>query len=248
MNAILDRDSELRALWSTCAGGQATEADWTALYKLVRDVLSHCNAPELARRQEGRATLIDEYFNQKVFLPMRPDLRGPDHCGALVVFFRRYLRDGSGLPLPPPPPPGPGGPDEPDLGGFTDLDQMLREECGTTAADVSKSAQAFLTSLRTEQQWAWLLLRHGFCPDTDERTPLVQLARAHQIPAYHHRAGKLGINHQWDAGLDSFKGTMLGQWLEQALGASVSRENYACVGAALEILCFQALTEGEEPQ
>lgn len=245
------RDQELVDLWGRCSGRDPdripTDADWRQLYVLVRGVLERCNAPELSRLSGERADYIDEYFSEKVFLPMRPGLRGPDHCGALVVFFRRYLRTlagskaGASESVSPPEPTEP--PDPPVSPTFRDVDRILREDCGRTADQVSEAAIAFLSSLTTDRYWASVMLRHNFCPDDEHRIPLQTLAHQHQIPSYHYRAGRLGINHQWHAGLGVFRGTIVGQWLEETLGAPISAEKSESVGAALEILCFHALRQ-----
>ena len=206
-----DRDAQLRLLWVRCSGPHATTTDWTQLYQLVRLVLINCHAPELGAWPEERSTAIDEYFNQKIFLAMRPGLRGPDHCGALVVFFRRYLRDfidgrkrteafsadaDADADTAEENPSGDSGSNH-----FVDLDEILRYGAGRTAEQIALSAENFLSRLRTEKKWAWQMLRYSYFPDPSHRVPLATLAATYQIPSYHYRAGQLGINHKPDQGM-----------------------------------------------
>ncbi len=253
-------DRELRRLWALCASDRATEVDWTALYHFVRRVLTQCNVPALSKLPEERSVYVDEYFNQRIFLGMRPGLRGPDHCGALILFFRRYLLtvlSGSNSVSLSPENMSPGEDegmgavldDNPDPSAchepFKDVDRILAEECGKSVAQVSSAALKFLAALKAEDTCAWLLLSEGFCPDAGEKVPISQLAKARGIKSAHYRASQLGINHQWDSGLDSFKDTTLGNWLEETLGRALSANIRDSVWGALEILCFHALTDQE---
>lgn len=242
----LERNAQLRLLWKRCSRPAATESDWRQLYEFVRDELSACNAPELNGIPDDRAACIDEYFNQKVFLAMRPDLRGPDHCGALVVFFRRYLRDrldGLKRLVPPPEEASEGGALEETRGAneFVDLDQVLREGCGKSVEQIARSAEEFLSVLKADKEWAWLMLRHNYFSDADARVPLIHLAARHHIPSYHYRAAQLGINHSLEQGVEHFRGTIIGRWLEDVLGRQISVADIDCIEAALQILGFQAL-------
>lgn len=253
-------DRELRRLWLLCSGDNVTEADWTQLYFLVRHVLTHCNVPALSKLPEERSVYIDEYFSQKIFLSMRPRLRGPDHCGALILFFRRHLLTiltGSHSVSLSPEEGTPG--DDERMGGlldddpdpyachepFKDVDRILAEECGKSVTHVSAAALKLLSKLKAEDTWAWLLLREGFCPDADDKVPVVRLAKERGMKSAHYRASQLGINHQWDSGLDSFKDTTLGSWLEDTLGRELSENIKDSIWGALEILCFHALTDQE---
>jgi hypothetical protein len=126
---------------------------------------------------------------------------------------------------------------------FRDLDWTLREGCGKTVAEIAGSAQQFLDHLRREEEWAWLMLRDGYFPDPDQRVPLSTLAKRDQIPAWNYRAGRLGIKHDSDENVELYRNTMLGDWLEQALGRAISVEIIDCVRAAIEILGYQALMD-----
>jgi len=245
-------DLLLSRLWARCeVNGGSSEADWSALHRFVSSVLMNCNAPELGGLPDERRAYVDSYFVDKIFLGMKPGSR-PYHCGALVVFFRRYLRSeldrvAKLVPL------GEEQADEGEEGGsererrapddFQDLDRVLREGCGKTVEEVARSAEQFLAHLQREEEWAWLMLRDGFFADQGERASLSTLAEVHQIPSWHYRARRLGINHKGGKDPELFRNTMLGAWLEEALGRPISREVDECVKAAIEILGFQALRE-----
>ena len=249
-------DLELRRLWRLCADQHASEADWKLLYQLVVRVLMHCNAPVLASMPDSRPIYIQEFFVDKIFQTMGPAVRGPDHCGALILFFNRYLLtkkrsigdhvgvfpavdvgiDGGGAT---------GAESENKLPDgyepFKDVDETLKEQCDKTIEDVLKAATEFLDRLQATDSTAWRLLRHGFCPDADEKMSLSAVGRTYDFPTPHYKAARLGITHSFEAGLDTFRGTVLGSWLEATLGRTLSMEIAESVWGSLEILCFQAL-------
>lgn len=237
-----DWDRELHDLWRRCASTTASEGDWRQLYQLVHQVLLRCNAPELAGLSDNRQTYIDEFFSQKVFLAMKPSARGPDHCGALILFFRRYLRDNlrsdnrlisestNEREA-----------EETSEIGVGDLERLLPSHCGVTLEHVTSCATEFLDDLKANDEWAWLMLRYNFFPDKEDSIPLSHLAQRHQIPSYHYRAAQLGIKHRCEQGVEQFQKTMLGSWLEKALGTRLSDDQSECVDAAFKILGFVAL-------
>lgn len=91
-------DRSLNQLWKR--RDALSPQDWQKLHGLVHEVLGgiffreHEGIPG-AGESSGRRDLVDDFFADKVF---RPVTRGAHlgrgiHSGALIVFFRNYLRD-----------------------------------------------------------------------------------------------------------------------------------------------------------
>ncbi|WP_217127085.1 hypothetical protein [Hydrogenophilus thiooxidans] len=76
---------------------------------------------------------------------------------------------------------------------------------------------------------------------------------SYQIPAYHSKVRKLGINWKIKKGertattVEAFRKTRIGQWLERS-GIAIAHDQIAAIHCALNILCDVALSMTEHPK
>jgi len=220
-------------LWRLRA--RLSPAEWEQLYQLVYRVIerSHClhQLSPLEKRHH-----IDSFFHDKVFLPTtKKNFKENElfHDHALIVFFCRYLGRildepylKRAVPLF----------DDNDFAAPPNQDEaILLRESGLSSEQVKLSARQFL---QNSEEWVRLYLALHTCPD--DSLPLKRLAAHYQIPAYHHRAKRLGITRKKGEFEKYYDKTFLGQWLI-SLGIQAKLENQALIELAFKILCEEAL-------
>jgi len=246
-------DAELVDLWARRAELSPTE--WERLYRLVHAVLGSYHPKELASLNEDPAFYIQDFFIHKA---MSPSVGHSEinHAGSLRVFYKRHLIDhlrrakteqhyhppsdsqdmpGKGLEnvaalqvseLP--------------VDGLAEL-----TEHGLSAHQVGESAQAFL---QRHADWVAVYLAWHFCPDAEQREPLVKLAQRLNISAYHYKASQLGINwaaHKRGNQGKTFDKTLIGRWVSEDLGIAITPEHADVIHAIFKILCWAALNVRE---
>ena len=211
--------------------------EWESFYRLVRQALVRCPAPELGSLPDTRESYIDEFFTEKLFFKAQrmsdtgiQSLSG----GALCRFFRNYLLDHlrhyERRPIAKTNPDDEGHSEVPDDDGQVDrfVSTIGRDRLG-------HALQAFLASL---PDWALLMLRGHFCADEDEAAPMSSLCKG--IPSYHYKAQKLGITVKRGAdGLIGYEHTQIGQWME-SIGVQIAPENHAVMTFLLGAICLEA--------
>jgi len=96
---FLASDARLKDLWYRRP--RLFEREWTALYKIVYQILANAWVPEheclpgVVDNPEERKRLIDEFFSEVVFRRARLPKYRPKwvHAGGIRDFYRNYLRD-----------------------------------------------------------------------------------------------------------------------------------------------------------
>lgn len=184
--ALMVQDEKLRALWRRCCNDDgnnpSTVNDLNELCALVWVVLSNSYHSELYSLADGKDDYIQDYLTEKFLKEISPNKQGPDTCGALISWFRKYLisqirrknakkrkyqntvsidviteeekpeDEQSGDPL--------------NVlvkeEAHENREQALKELCGLSIKDVEKIAEDFLEALNIENHDALLILRFHF--------------------------------------------------------------------------------------
>lgn len=239
-------DAELRDLWDRRQ--DLDQAGWTRLIKIVMGVLSEKRyAPsELSSLPEELSVYVQEYVVEKVY---RRDLQSKCyHVGALRGFFRNFLRDQldkirtrSKWEVADKHDPESETPSPLDTAAQPDVDSWDPvadlEGAGLSPAEVARSAAAWLAS---NEEWVRFFIALSNCPDAELSEPLIRLAKRKGIKSQAYRAAQLGFNWKGDD-REGFSKTMIGQWV-LSLGIQIQSEDRPLIKAALNILCFQALS------
>lgn len=235
------REAQLLALWRDRA--QLDESGWEGLWYAVQGVLGHCHCPELSGLPYSREECILDFFHQKVF---EPALRGTGgelrHAGALVAYFRNFLRDLLDDPylvrrviteeeLEPRDPSGREDIDPDDFGELLEL-------TGTELSTIVLAAQRFFDGA---PDWVLPYLALNTCADAEDVIPLYRLKDLYAVASHHYKARQLGITRRKGECETDYDQTLLGQWL-LSLGVAPVRENVHAMEDALKILCQVALT------
>lgn len=230
-----DQFSRIKQLWaSRDALGQA---EWAELYQRIVAELQGYRPKEAGSLPDTLDDLRHAYFVERVYTARGAN--GPEHAGALRLYFRRFLLD----LLRQQRPETDNLDDGCDLVAPADDDATLRRY-GTTPGHVRAGAAAFLHSLSPDMQ---ALLRHCGCGGL----PVRELAQ--QIASAHYHCGKLGLVHR-QAGksrtagefvLPAHRRTLLGRWVTATLQLedALSQDDVDAAQIVLDILCAVALTE-----
>ncbi len=218
--------------------------EWSEFYRRVIAVLSEYRPREAQSLGETLEDLRHQFFVERV-MP-GTSRNGPDHTGALKLYFRRYLLDllratqdtvdtipDAYIP-------------HCDLGDEDHQRKVLAEH-GLPVEKVYSAAHVFINGLSEDMQ---LLLRVCGCGDT----PASNLAG--RIASIHYRSGQLGLVHRRkddklsgarQATSSAHNTSLLGSWINKTLGlapkAAPSGENVEAAQILLDILCVVALTE-----
>jgi hypothetical protein len=249
-----NEQTQLLELWN--ARRRATEADWTRLYRLVERALVGCGSTLLASIDADRASLVHDFFYQKVFLTADREREPLQHAAALCGFFRNYLRDRwrayastegrtvaldesrasdaeAGA--------GDSSLDEAAEQVHADVDpamEALLAEAGVPVGRLADSVERFLDELGRDDETFVLYLKLHLCPD--EPVPLSKLAQLYRIPSYHYRAERLGITGKKSGFARGYEKTLIGQWLV-GLGLRIEPSFAREIVAAFAYLCAGAL-------
>lgn len=252
MNALPSHalDGELDTLWQDRA--RLDEQGWARLYGIVRSVLLPLRPRELASLPEPVEVYVQDFFQDKVFRPEAQASRV--HVGALRHYYTNYLRDrldrhkrhdDTFVPLT-----HDAGDDgeemADDMAACAPTASLVREALAEVGLSFDQACAAARRFLETAEPWVAPYLAFHFCPDADSSVPLHHLAQRLDLPSYHYKAKKLGINWSGkDRQSADFSSTLLGQWLSQELGLTIAQEHRDAMDAALQILCLEALTWGK---
>lgn len=92
--AQAERHAQLAGLWQRI--DCLNDKEWSRLYSLVAGILVHCSKAGLAATDLELSDLINDYFVQKILAPAQVDpaklkAQMPEHHGALILFFKRYV-------------------------------------------------------------------------------------------------------------------------------------------------------------
>ncbi len=255
-------EARFQALWARLT--RLDNAEWNEFYRLVYTLLERVHVVLPDHLSNTKPDTINEFLAERVVMNAPKLAQKSGSFGYLVRMYQNYIKDqirqahapdkkaslddGHGLA-------------EPDrraveerieiqqahARGMEQLGAIITEH-GLEAAQVAEAAHGFLQAdppwqhLAPERGWIQLYLARHHCA---QDMALAALARAFDIPAYHHKARKLGITYTKGGfpDLDAFRQTYLGQWCEH-LGIDLSdAEAPEVVRAALKILCEIALTE-----
>lgn len=238
-------DAALQHLLRRCSDGGGDRTDWTDLYRLVASVLMRCNAPEMSALPEDRAYYVQTYFAEKL-LPSISRCSGlPEHRGALVFFFRRYLiqhirathREQETHLTPA------------EFEGTdvtTDLLMEVRECTNKSLPEAAAVADEFIRALRAEvPPTHWLLFRHCHAARESQRLSVNQARSRFGLPNAYENAKALGLPLNEPMGVGYFESTRIGRSIVGLLGYMPGFEDAACVLLALEILSLRALSVQE---
>ncbi len=235
-------DARLRDLWAR--HDRLDQGEWAELYEIVtRALMAHRSGLlqdlEKQHKQE-KSDLVQDFFLDKVY--GRIGRGACDHLGALHKFFENFLLDrmrqvkrrraqeGGDLD---------------DVVSIATAepspdDAEVLAEVGLSPERVAAAARDWLHGLGEAQDWIPIFLGRSWCPDHGE--PLSRLARRLGIASHHYKAKKLGITHKGeDVNPEGFSKTLLGGWLA-GLGLPPDPDHRAATGAALKILCVEALS------
>lgn len=243
-------DAELRDLWLRRA--ELDETGTTRLCEIVLEVLQACRPKELSSLAEDNDVYVIGFIENKVL--QWDTLTRCDHTGALLVFYRNYLRDEIKR--------------EKRLAELVVSDRIvdedgneasridheqqgeedtepdylaILEESGFGCPKIAESARAWLLAA---EDWVRVFVAYSNCPDADRSEPLVRLTKRLGIKSQAYKAEKLGFNWGKDTHT-GFEDTLLGRWIV-SLGIDICHENAPLMLGALKILCFEALSWAEQ--
>jgi hypothetical protein len=251
MREVLNSEEceELSDLWRRRTRLSAVEVG--RIHRLVRKALLGYSSPEVDALGEVPEELIAQFILSKILRLDSPaeasnlvvreadDGHGePTSSHALGAHFRRYLIDctrASSLRR------------EVILAdqacGSQDEEHLPRDESiedylalhGLSLAKVSRSAKTFIATLPRPER---ILLCEHF--GRGAAIGLAGVASRHMIASYHCRAGRLGLVHKGQGLPSDFAKTLIGDWVQQALGIPIEPENMSTILAVFKILGIAA--------
>ncbi|MDJ0807010.1 MAG: hypothetical protein QNJ78_09275 [Gammaproteobacteria bacterium] len=272
---FLVNDGVLNVLWRHRNDPNPPEIEkefWDKLYRQVYRILSpysfsYYQALSMRFSQTEKnlkAHLISRFFADKILLPTKSKKTKSQHITKSYLYrmYENWLVDMVRQPLP----------QDPDItstqtvenGDSTNNPPLdIFNIFGITQECVLGQAMSFLEAmghwefLKKKNTINWIrifLIEHHCAPDP---IPMSQLAREHQIPAYHHKAQKLGITSARGGfpNMSDFEASNLGQWVISLLeectspdsaskkrhSLSRSDEDRKFITKALDFMCLAAL-------
>lgn len=242
-----DHFPRIQVLWNRREA--LSRSEWEELYRRVMDVLAGYRPREAGALGDPLPDLCHQFFVERV-MPGRGS-NGPEHAGALRLYFRHFLLDllrAAGTV---------GEPVDDNLQcepGSAEAQRTALQRFGLSLDAARDAAAAFVATLSEDML---MLLRFCGCGDA------AVSSFADRIASAHYRSGQLGLVHRRRSDKEgagrqlasaAHRGTLIERWVMRTLGrgaapAELDPGDAGDVGAAqalLDILCAVALA-GQNP-